>query len=65
MPVLVKIGALWSGPCRENDVEGQMREGWFGEKVKVVQINVEERSGLVWKCGVERTPPWFPFGAEK
>ncbi len=65
VPVLVKIGALWSGPCRENDIEGQMREGSFGEKVEVVQINVEERPSLVRKCGVERILHWFLFGAEK
>lgn len=60
-PVIVKFGASWCGPCREIDVELKKLERSHRQKVKVVQINVDERPDLVEKCGIEQIPHLFLY----
>ncbi|MBL8891369.1 MAG: thioredoxin family protein [Planctomycetaceae bacterium] len=61
IPVLVKFGATWCGPCREIDAELKKLEDSYRQQIKVVQIDVDERPDLVEKAGIEQIPHLFLY----
>jgi thioredoxin 1 len=61
IPVMVDFTAVWCGPCKmlEPIVE-QLSEQW-GDKVKVVKLDVDDNSNLAMKYGVMGVPTLILF----
>lgn len=60
-PVVVDFWAPWCGPCRQigPDLEALSEE--YGDRVKIVKINVDEDSEAAASLGVRGIPALFLF----
>ncbi len=61
VPVMVDFTANWCGPCKMLDpVVTQLSQEW-GDKVKVVKLNVDDNTQLAIKYGVMGVPTLILF----
>ena len=60
-PVLVDFWAEWCGPCRIMGPIVDEIGAEFGEKLKVVKVNVDEAGELAQKYGVMSIPSFKVF----
>ena len=61
MPVLVDFGAVWCAPCKRLDpVVKELAEEW-GEKVKVVHVDVDHNSQITIDHQVMGVPSLLLF----
>lgn len=54
--VLVDFGATWCGPCQILNKTLDEIQGKYGEKLKIVKIDVDERQNLAQAYKVEAIP---------
>jgi thioredoxin-like negative regulator of GroEL len=59
MPVVVKFGAKWCGPCRAMESQLASLEQTLPGRVQVVQIDTDERPELAHHYGVRGIPRTF------
>lgn len=67
LPVLVDFGAVWCGPCKMLDpIVEQLAEEW-GDRVKVVHVDVDLNPNLAMQFSVMGVPTLMLFkdGAPK
>lgn len=61
VPVMVDFTAIWCGPCKMLDpIVEQLSEEW-GEKVKVVKLDVDDNTNLAIQYGVMGVPTLILF----
>ncbi len=61
IPVMVDFTAIWCGPCKMLDpVVTQLSHDW-GDKVKVVKLDVDDNSNLAMQYGVMGVPTLILF----
>lgn len=61
VPVMVDFTAVWCGPCKMLDpIVEQLSEEW-GEKVKVVKLDVDDNTNLAIQYGVMGVPTLILF----
>jgi thioredoxin 1 len=56
VPVVVDFWAEWCGPCRLVTPELEKLQGDFGDKVKVVKLNIDDAPGVASKYGIMSIP---------
>ncbi len=61
MPVVVKFGADWCGPCRSMDKVLTRYSGQSGGSVRVVRVNIDERPDLASHYNVRGIPKTILF----
>jgi thioredoxin 1 len=60
-PVMVDFTAVWCGPCKMLDpIVEQLSKQW-GDKVKVVKLDVDENSNLAMQYGIMGVPTLILF----
>ncbi|MFZ2096537.1 MAG: thioredoxin [Anaerolineales bacterium] len=61
VPVMVDFTAVWCGPCKMLDpIVEQLSKQW-GNKVKVVKLDVDENSNLAMQYGIMGIPTLILF----
>lgn len=61
VPVMVDFTAVWCGPCKMLEpVVDQLSQEW-GDKVKVVKLDVDDNSSLAMQYGVMGVPTLILF----
>ncbi|MBI1330172.1 MAG: thioredoxin TrxA [Alphaproteobacteria bacterium] len=60
-PVVVDFWAEWCGPCKMIAPALDELSAEFGDKVKVVKINIDENPGVPTKYGVRGVPTLMIF----
>lgn len=60
-PVLVDFGAVWCGPCKMLDPVVEELAGEWGEKVKVVKIDIDDNPTIPMKYQVMGVPTLMLF----
>ncbi len=60
-PVLVDFGAVWCGPCKMLDPVVEELAGEWGEKVKVVKVDVDHNPNLAIQYQVLGVPTLILF----
>jgi thioredoxin 1 len=61
VPVLVDFWAAWCGPCRRVAPEIDAVAEQFGEKAKVVKVDVDAEGELAARYGIQAIPALFVF----
>jgi thioredoxin 1 len=56
VPVVVDFWAEWCGPCRLVTPELEKLQSEFGDKVKVVKLNIDDSPGVASKYGIMSIP---------
>jgi thioredoxin 1 len=56
VPVIVDFWAEWCGPCRLVTPELEKISTEYGDKVKVVKLNIDEAPGIAAKYGIMSIP---------
>ena len=56
VPVIVDFWAPWCGPCRRVAPELDAVSTQYGEKAKIVKVNIDEETDLAVKYGVQSIP---------
>ena len=56
VPVVVDFWAEWCGPCRLVTPELEKLQGEYGDKVKVVKLNIDDAPGVASKYGIMSIP---------
>ena len=56
VPVVVDFWAEWCGPCRLVHPELEKLQGEYGDKVKVVKLNIDDAPGVASKYGIMSIP---------
>ena len=60
-PVLVDFGAIWCGPCKMLDPVVEQLAGEWGDKVKVVKVDVDYSPNLAMQYQVLGVPTLILF----
>jgi thioredoxin 1 len=61
VPVVVDFWAEWCGPCKMIGPALEELSEEYGDKVKIVKVNVDENPGLPAQFGVRGIPALFMF----
>ncbi|MGH2808562.1 MAG: thioredoxin [Actinomycetota bacterium] len=56
IPVVVDFWAEWCGPCRLVHPELEKLAVEYGDKVKVVKLNIDDNPGIATKYGIMSIP---------
>ncbi|AXC48906.1 thioredoxin [Paracoccus suum] len=60
-PVVVDFWAPWCGPCRQIGPDLEALSDEYGDRVKIVKINVDENPEAPAELGVRGIPALFVF----
>jgi len=61
VPVLVDMYADWCGPCKMIAPILEKLQESYGDKIKIVKVNVDENSELAGEYGVQSIPNLLVF----
>ncbi|MGB3146360.1 MAG: thioredoxin [Paracoccaceae bacterium] len=61
VPVVVDFWAEWCGPCKQIGPSLEELSVHYGDKVKIVKVNVDENPDLPAQLGVRGIPALFLF----
>jgi thioredoxin 1 len=61
MPVVVDFWAEWCGPCKQIGPALEELSAEYGDRVKIVKVNVDENPDAPARLGVRGIPSLFLF----
>jgi len=61
VPVVVDFWAEWCGPCKQIGPALEELSGEYGDKIKIVKVNVDENPNSPAQLGVRGIPALFLF----
>lgn len=61
VPVVVDFWAEWCGPCKMIGPSLEELSEEYGDKVKIVKLNVDENSNIPAQMGIRGIPALFLF----
>lgn len=60
-PYLVEFGAVWCGPCKRLEPEMERIRQFFGERLRIGKLDVDEAADLALRYGVMSVPTMILF----